>query len=167
MRGRRRPARGNTTAFRLCRHLGLGDVDPRPESRRGRSEEAQNGEIQPDHLRRPGIPPGAPDVMAHTLNREEAFVVEARFQLQDSGVPSLGVPDSPYEMKVYVSEVTSGRSRLLITYSATLMPDVLEYAAQANAPGLSTGVYHLFTLVTLGEPRGVSGHHDGPVIRVI
>jgi hypothetical protein len=108
-----------------------------------------------------------PDVMALTLNREEGFVVEARFQLQGSAVPSLGARGSPYEMKVYVSEVTSGKSRLLTTYNATLIQDVLEYAAKAYVSGLPSGLYRLFTLVTVGEPREVAGHYDGPVIRVI
>ncbi len=111
--------------------------------------------------------PELSDVMALILNSEEAFVVEARFHLQGSAVPSLGVQDSPYEMKVYVSEVTSGKSKLLTTCSAILTQDELEYTVQAEAPRLPPGIYRLFTHVSLGAPNRLAGHHDGPVIRVI
>jgi hypothetical protein len=110
--------------------------------------------------------PRSPGVTTLTLNREEGFVVEARFQLQGSAVPSLGAQGSPYEMKVYVSEVTSGKYQLLTTSSVTLIQGGLEYAALASVSGLPSGLYRLFTLVTVGEPREVAGHYDGPIIRV-
>jgi hypothetical protein len=107
---------------------------------------------------------GVSDATASILNCEEVFVVEARFRLRGSAVPS---PGAEGMMKVYVSEVTSGKSQLLTTCKAILTYDELEYAVLAEAPGLPPGIYRLFTHITLNTPIRVVGYHDGPVIRVL
>jgi len=109
---------------------------------------------------------GAPGVMTLILNSEEAFLVQARFQLQGPEAPSLRAWESSFEIKVFVKELTSGKSRLLTTYNANLVKDVLEYTAQIQVPGLSTGIYQLITLVTL-HPLNMAGYHEGPIIQVL
>jgi hypothetical protein len=101
------------------------------------------------------------------LDPSQAFVVQARFQLQGAEAPSLTAQASSYEMQVYAHEVTSGASRLLASYKANLVENVLEYTPQTQAPGLSPGLYRLVTLVRLQAPSNVMGHHEGPVVHVI
>jgi hypothetical protein len=111
--------------------------------------------------------PGAAAAMALLLSSKEPFVVQARFQLQGPDARSLTVKQSSYETKVYANSVTSSESKLLATYSGSLAKDVLEYTAQMHVPGLSPGLYHLVTRVSLGAPNRLAGYYEGPVIRVI
>jgi hypothetical protein len=111
--------------------------------------------------------PGEPDSMTLILTSEKTFVVQAHFQLQGPEASSLTAQESSYEMNVYAEELASGESKLLTTYSAKLIQDVLEYKAPAEVPGLPPGLYRLFTLVTLDAPIKVVGYHDGLIIQVI
>ncbi len=70
-------------------------------------------------------------------------------------------------MKVYANKAASNESKLLANCSESLVKDVLGYTAQTAVPGLSPGAYRLVTLVTLGAPNRLAGHHDGPMIQVI
>jgi hypothetical protein len=110
---------------------------------------------------------GYSDSMTLVLTGEEPFGLRARFQLQGPDAQSLTTYASSFEIKLYANEVTSGESKLLTTYSAKLIQDLLEYTASTNVPGLAHGLYRLFTLVILSKPIKIGGYHDGPVIQVI
>jgi len=110
--------------------------------------------------------PEHPDFVALTLTPEESFVVQARFQLQGPEVQFLTTQKSSFEMKVYANEVTSGKSKLLTTYSAKLIQDVLEYTAPVEVPGLSPGLYRLFTVVILSAPIKMAGFYGKTIIHV-
>ena len=109
---------------------------------------------------------GTAGAMALSLSPEEDFEVQAGFQLQGPEARSLAAQQSAYEMKVYANKVTNSESKLLTTYRGSLVKDVLEYTAQMQVPGLSSGLYRLFTLVILQSPVKMSGHHEGPIFRV-
>ena len=111
--------------------------------------------------------PGNPDFVTLTLTPEEPFVVQARFQLQGPEARPLTAQESSYGMKVYANELTSGKSQLLATYSATLIQDVVEYTAPARAPGLPPGLYRVFTVVILSAPIKMAGYYAKTVIWVI
>lgn len=108
----------------------------------------------------------SPGIMALILDPDEDFVVQAHFQLQGPDALSLAADEFSYEMKVYASELTSGKSRLLTTHRANLVKDVLEYDAKAQAPSLSSGLYRLITLVTLHAPLKIAAHHARLIIHV-
>jgi hypothetical protein len=110
--------------------------------------------------------PELPDFVALTLTPEESFVVQARFQLQGPEARSLTAQEPSYEMKVYANEVTSGRSKLITTYSANLIHDVLEYTAPAKMSGLPPGLYRLFTAVILNTPIKMAGFYGETIILV-
>ncbi|HSL44677.1 MAG TPA: hypothetical protein VK897_14670 [Anaerolineales bacterium] len=109
---------------------------------------------------------GNPGTMALKLSPEEAFVVQARFQLQSSDAISLSGQESVYEMMVYANKIASSESKLLTTYSGSLVNDALENTVQTEVPGLSPGMYRLVTLVTLRTPIAAAGHHEGPIVQV-
>jgi len=111
--------------------------------------------------------PRAPDFMTLILTPEEPFVVQARFQLKNFEAPFLAVQEFSYEMKVYANAVTSGKSKLLTTYQARLIQDVLEYVAPAEVPGLSPDLYRLFTVITLRAPIKMAGFYGKTIIHVI
>jgi hypothetical protein len=108
----------------------------------------------------------SPGIMTLTLDPDEDFVVQARFQLQGPDAFSLTADEFSYEMKVYANEVTSGTSKLLTTHSANLVKDVLEYTPQADVSGLSPGLYRLVTLVTLHTPIKMAARHTRLIIHV-
>ena len=108
-----------------------------------------------------------PSVMGLTIISEEPFIVQARFHLQGSEAQSLTNQEPFYEMKVHVNEITSGKFKLLSTYRAKLIQNVLEYTVPTEISGLSHGLYRLFTVVTLGADIKVAGYHDGPMLQVI
>lgn len=113
------------------------------------------------------FPSGTPDLLTLILTPEEPFIVQAHFQLQGPDSDSLTTQEPTYEMKVYANEVTSGKSKLLTTYSARLIPNVLEYTAPAGVPGLSSGLYRLFTVVILSVPIEMAGFYGKTIIHVI
>jgi hypothetical protein len=104
--------------------------------------------------------------MALTLSPDEAFVVQARFQLQGAEAVSHSVQESAYEMMVYANKVAGSESKLLTTYSGSLVKDILEYTVQTELPGLPPGIYRLATLVTLRKPIKAAGYHEGPIVQV-
>lgn len=109
---------------------------------------------------------GVPGVMTLMLSPNETFVVQARFQLQGPEAPSLTAQESSFEMKVYANEVTGSTSRLLTTHRANTVKGVIAYTAQTQVPGLSPGLYRLFTLVTFRAPINLAGYHEGPIVHV-
>lgn len=113
------------------------------------------------------FPSGTPDLLTLILTPEEPFIVQAHFQLQGPDSDSLTTQEPTYDMKVYANEVTSGKCRLLTTYSARLIPNVLEYTAPAGVPGLSSGLYRLFTVVILSVPIEMAGFYGKTIIHVI
>ncbi len=110
--------------------------------------------------------PGVPDLMALALNSAEAFVVQVRFELQGPQALALTTQISPFEIRIYAHELTSGASTLLTTYSGNLVENVVEYTTQTQALGLSPGLYRLITLVTLHAPAKMVGHHEGPIVHI-
>ena len=108
-----------------------------------------------------------PDILTLVLPAEEPFIVQARFQLHGLGSHPLTTHGTRFDLKVYASEITSGKSKPLTTYNAELVHDMLEYQVKAGVSGLPSGFYRLFILVSLGEPIQVAGYHDGPVIEVL
>jgi hypothetical protein len=109
---------------------------------------------------------GDPDFMTLILTREEPFVVQARFQLQGPEAQFHKTQQSFFEMKVYANEVTSGKSKLLTTYSAKLIQNVLEYTAPVEVPGLPLGLYRLFTVVILSAPIKMAQFYGKTIIHV-
>lgn len=108
----------------------------------------------------------APGTAVLVLSPDEAFVLQARFQLEGPEALSLTAQESSFEVKVYAREVNSGTSTLLTTYSADLVRDVFEYSTQMQVSGLSPGLYRLRTLVTLRAPINMRGHHEGSIVHV-
>lgn len=110
---------------------------------------------------------GTPDVTTMTLSPDEAFVVQAHFQLQGSEAAPLSAQESRYQLKVYANEVTGGRSKLLTTQSAHLVKNVLEYTPKAHAPRLSPGIYRLVTQVILYAPIKAASSHKELFVEVV
>ena len=108
-----------------------------------------------------------PDQTAMIINHDESFMIQVDFQLQDTAVFSLGGREVPYEIKIFVHEVTSGKYTLLATHKETLLEGVLEYAPRMQVPGLEPGLYRLMTLITVDVSVGMGGYHEGPMIRVV
>lgn len=109
---------------------------------------------------------GEPDALALNLSPEEAFVIQVRFQLQGPDAPALTDQESSYETKVYATNATGGSRKLLATQRGKLVKDILSYTAQMQVPGMSPGLYRLFTLVTLGSPGNLASYRDGPIVEV-
>jgi hypothetical protein len=109
---------------------------------------------------------GDPDFMTLVLTGEEPFGLMTRFQLQGPDAQFLITHASSFEIKLYTNEVASGKSKLLTTYSAKLVQDVLEYTASVEAPGLRPGLYRLFTVVILGAPVKLAGFYGKTIINV-
>lgn len=109
---------------------------------------------------------GDPDHMTSVLTPEEPFSIKARFLLQGADAHLLTTHGSSFELKLYANEVTTGRSKLLITYRAKLIQDVLEYTAHLEVPGLPPGLHRLFTMVTLNAPNRIGGFDDKIIIHV-
>jgi hypothetical protein len=107
------------------------------------------------------------DIKVFTHMPGESFVVQAHFQHQYSEASPPQFQDLFYEMRVYTNDLKNGRQQLLACSSTLMKPGEKEYTVAAKAPGLLPGTYRLFTYVTAGSPIIVSGHFDGPVIRII
>lgn len=107
-----------------------------------------------------------PDVSTLTLTPEQPFIIQARFLLRGPDSDSLTTQEPSYKMRVYANEVTSGNSKLLTSYSARLIPNVLKYTVPAEVPGLSSGLYRLFTVVILGVPIEMAGFYGKTIIQV-
>jgi hypothetical protein len=112
------------------------------------------------------VHPEDPDILTLVLTPEEPFIVQARFRLQGPDSDSLTTQEPSYEMKVYANEVTSGKSRLLTTYSTKLIQDALEYTASAEVSGLPLGLYRLFTVVILSAPIKMAGFYGKTIVNV-
>lgn len=110
--------------------------------------------------------PEEPDSAVLALNSDEAFIVRAHFRLQGADASLVVAQKSAFEVKVYAREVTSGKSILLARYEANLAEDVLEYMPQMQVSGLSSGLYHLVTLVTLYTSLKIGGYYEGPLFQV-
>jgi hypothetical protein len=108
----------------------------------------------------------APGVLVLNIIPGESVTVQSLFQLRGPQASHLTDEGSPYEVLVYANEVTSGVSSLLTSYQANLTKGVLEYTAQMQAPGLTPGLYRLFTMVVLLTPQKMAGYYEGPIIRV-
>lgn len=108
----------------------------------------------------------APDVMVLGILSGETVTVQSRFQLRGPEASHLADAEPPFEVLVYTYEVTSGVSSLLTSYQANLAKGVLEYIAQMQAPGLTPGLYRLFTMVVLLTPLKAAGYYEGPIIKV-
>lgn len=109
----------------------------------------------------------APNIMNLTVMSGEPLIVQARFQLQGLEARSFTAQEPFYEMKVYINEITSSTPKLLTTYRAKLIQNVLEYTVPTEVSGLSHGLYRLFTVVTLGADIKMASHYDGPMVQVI
>ena len=97
----------------------------------------------------------------------EPFIVQARFQLHGTEVQTLTDQEADYEINIYTNEITSGISKLLLSYRSRLIQNIWEYSIPLKLSGLSHGLYRLSILVTLGTDSKVAGHHDGPTIQVV
>lgn len=111
--------------------------------------------------------PHDPDFMTLVLTRDEPFGIKAFFQLQGPNAQLPTFDTSAFEVKVYVNEVSSGKCKLLITYSAKLIQNVLEYIVPMEMPGLSPGLYRLFTIVTLYTPIKLAGFYGKTIIHIV
>jgi hypothetical protein len=109
---------------------------------------------------------GTPGAAVFVLSSDEAFVLQASFHLGAEVIP-LAAQKPPFEMRVYAYEMTSGKPTLLNTHQGTLVEDALDYAPEAQVPGLPPGLYRLITLVTLQAPVTMIGCHEGPIVQVI
>jgi len=109
-----------------------------------------------------------PDSWALILTREKPFGIKARFQLEGPEAQFLTTHTTSFEIKLYANEVTSGKSKILTTYSAKLIQNVLVYTAPAEVPGLPSGLYRLFIVVNLSEPPiKMTGFRGKTIIQVI
>lgn len=107
-----------------------------------------------------------PDVSTLTLTPEQPFIIQARFILLGPEAQILTAQQSPFDIKVYANDITSGKSTLLTTYSAMLIQDVLRYTTPVEVQGLSHGLYRLFTLVILQRPIKLAGFYGKTIIQV-
>jgi len=104
--------------------------------------------------------------MALTLNSEEGFTIQIHFRLQGPDAPSLAAQAFSFKVKVYIKEVTSGMSSLLVSYTSNLAKDVVAYTVQMQPQSLPGGLYRLTTLVTLDAPIKLAGFFEGPIVEV-
>lgn len=109
---------------------------------------------------------GRPDFMTLILTPEEPFILQAHFELKMPYAQRLTLQESSFETKIYVSEISSGNSQLLKTYSAKLTQDVFKYAVPIDLGGLPLGLYRLFTVVTLHRPIKLLGFYGKTFIHV-
>lgn len=110
--------------------------------------------------------PGDLGCALFTLTSGEPFVVQACFQLVGPEALALTDQEPSYEMRVYVYEVMTGNSRLLINCREKLIPKILEYIAPAEVPELLPGLYHLFTIIILGAPIKIAGYRGRTTLYV-
>jgi len=108
----------------------------------------------------------SPNSMSSILSREEAFLLEACFQFQGVEPQHFPIWESTFEIKLFGKETNGRRTKLLTTYRAELVRDVLEYKVPIEVPGLQVGLYCLSTVVTLDGPTRVGGFHRD-IINVI
>lgn len=109
---------------------------------------------------------GKPDFMTLILTPEEPFMLQAHFEIQMPYAQGLSLQESSFETKIFVSEISSGNSQLLKTYSAKLIQDVFEYTVAIDLGGLPLGLYRLFTVVTLHRPIKLVGFYAKTFIDV-
>ena len=105
--------------------------------------------------------------MTSRLVPKQSFIVQARFQLQGEDVRSLTAQEHFFEVKVYTNEMTSGSTKLLTTYRAKLIRDVMEYDVRREVPGLLPGLYRISIVIFLRKPVKLGGFYDKTIIHVI
>jgi hypothetical protein len=111
--------------------------------------------------------PANSDYSPLIYNSEEAFIVQTRFQLKGIDALLITSQESPYVVKVFFNEVTSSKSWLWTTHRTHLTRDLLEYSVLVDVSGLPTGLYRLFTVVTLGESFKMAQFYSNIIIQVI
>jgi hypothetical protein len=109
---------------------------------------------------------GIPDFTTLMLTPEEPFILQAHFQLQVPNAQELTLPESSFETKIYASEISNGNSQLLKIYSAKLIQGMSKYTVPMELGGLPTGLYRLFTVVTLHRPIKLVGFYGKTFIHV-
>jgi hypothetical protein len=117
-------------------------------------------EVQVFRLKEPGVP-------TLFLSPEEAFLIQVLFQLEGPEAPSFVAQGSPFEVTVLAHERTSGTSKSLTTYRATLVEGVLEYTTHVKGQGLLPGFYRLVSKVTLQDAAKMRDQYEGPMLQVI
>jgi len=109
---------------------------------------------------------GNPDFMTLFLTPEEPFRLQTHFQIQVPNAQTLTLQESSFETKIYVSEISSGNSQLLKTYSVKVIQDVFTYTVPIDLGGLPPGLYRVFTVVTLHGPIKLLGFYGKTIIQV-
>lgn len=109
----------------------------------------------------------APNSMNSTIIHGKTFLVRVRFQLPGLDAFSDRVHGLTFELKIYIHDITGGKSKILTTYSSELKPDVLQYEVHTEVPGLPSGYYRLFVLINAGKPIQIAGYQDGLILQII
>jgi hypothetical protein len=109
----------------------------------------------------------APSSMNSTITHGKPFSVRVRFQLSKLDAFSIPAHGLTFEVKIYIHDITSGKSKILTTSSSELKPDVLQYEVHTQVPGLPSGYYRLFVLINAGKPIQMAGYQDGLILQII
>lgn len=97
----------------------------------------------------------------------EPFIMQVRFLIQGLEAKTLTAKESSFKLKVYANEIFTGKSKLLRTYSATPIRNMLEYTAPVEVHGLSPGIYRLFTIILLHTTPIFAGFYGKTIIQVV
>jgi len=109
---------------------------------------------------------GRPHVAALSVDLHESPMVQVRFVLRGADAHRLAAEESPFEVRVYAEDVTSGARSDVASHNANLAKGSLEYEVKMGASVLPMGLYRLVTVVSLEGPVRAIDYHEGPIVTV-
>jgi hypothetical protein len=130
-----------------------------PEKKIGRALWISISEVQ-------AYPLGAQDFVPLAFDPEQELVVEACFELKGQEATALTAKEPPYEMTVYVQDVSRGSTSAVTSSRDNLVQGELAYTPQIEVSDLMPGLYRLMTFISVLSPEPMRAHYEGPVIQV-
>lgn len=109
---------------------------------------------------------GRPQVAALSVGLHETPIVRVRFVLRGADAHGLAAEESPFQVRVYAEDVTSGARSDVASHNAHLAKGSLEYELKMPASVLTIGFYRLVTVVSLESPVRAIDYHEGPIVTV-
>jgi hypothetical protein len=160
-----RSRRGGAPAAESLAQAG---VEPGPQGERreapapGRTDLALGPNVLDVRLLREG----RPQVAALSVGLHETAIVQVRFVLRGADAHGLAAEESPFQVRVYAEDVTSGARSDVASHNAHLAKGSLEYELRMPALVLPMGLYRLVTVVSLEGPVRAIDYHEGPIVTV-